>query len=115
MTEQRLLRYNRSARAWLSLAVAAGFLAALCVVAQAWLLSVVVHRIFILRQALNDVLPFLFALLPLAVLRALIVWSGDVLAQRSASQLKGSLRQDLTRHLFALGPAYTHGERSGEL
>lgn len=115
MTEQRLLRYNRSARAWLSGAVAAGFLAALCVVAQAWLLSVVVQRIFILRQALNDVLPFLFALLPLAVLRALIVWSGDVLAQRSASQLKGSLRQDLTRHLFTLGPAYTHGERSGEL
>ncbi len=115
MIEKRLLRYNHAAQVWLSLAIAAGFLTALCVVAQAWLLSVIVQRVFILHQSLNDVWPFLFALLPLAVLRAVIVWSSDVLAQRSASGLKGSLRQDLTHHLFVLGPAYTRGERSGEL
>jgi len=43
------------------------------------------------------------------------VWSSEVLAQRSASRLKGSLREQLTQQLLALGPAYTHGERSGEL
>ncbi len=115
MIEKRLLRYNHAAQVWLSLAIAAGFLTALCVVAQAWLLSVIVQRVFILHQSLNDVWPFLLVLLPLAVLRAVIVWSSDVLAQRSASGLKGSLRQDLTHHLFVLGPAYTRGERSGEL
>ena len=38
-----------------------------------------------------------------------------MLAQRSASRLKGSLREQLTQQFFALGPAYTHSERSGEL
>ena len=38
-----------------------------------------------------------------------------MLAQRSASQLKGSLRQKLTQQIFALGPAYTQSESSGEL
>ena len=115
MTDKRLLRTNRSARILLYLAVAAGFLAAVCVAGQAWFLSVVVNRVFILRETLTDVVPFLLILLVLAVLRALIVWSSEVLAQRSASCLKGSLREQLTQQLFTLGPAYTHGERSGEL
>jgi ATP-binding cassette, subfamily C, bacterial CydD len=115
MTEKRLLRFNRSARVFLYLTVAAGFGAALCVVAQAWLLSVIVNRVFILRQTLTDVLSLLLIMLLLAFLRALIVWSGDVLAQRSASRLKSSLRESLTQQLFNLGPAYTRGERSGEL
>ncbi len=115
MAEKRLLRYNRSARILLYLAVAAGFLAAVCVVAQAWFLSVVVNRVFILRQTLNAVLPLLLAMLGLAFLRALIVWSSAVLVQRAASCLKGNLRADLTQQLLALGPAYVQGERSGEL
>jgi ATP-binding cassette subfamily C protein CydD len=40
---------------------------------------------------------------------------GDVLAQRAASELKGRLRADLVDHLLALGPAFTQGERSGDL
>jgi len=54
-------------------------------------------------------------LLMLAFLRASIVWSSDVLVQRAASRLKGSLRADLTHQLLVLGPLYTQGERSGEL
>ena len=54
-------------------------------------------------------------MLLLALVRATFVWSSDVLAQRSASRLKGSLRADLTQRLFTLGPAFTRGERSGEL
>jgi ATP-binding cassette, subfamily C, bacterial CydD len=113
--EKRLFQYNRPARRFLFGAVTAGFLAAVCLVAQAVLLSEVVDRIFRQHQALSDVLLVLAALLALVLLRAAIVWSSDVLAQRSASQLKGSLRTEVTRHIFKLGPAYTQGERSGEL
>lgn len=67
------------------------------------------------RQALSDVMHLLALLLALAFLRAAVIWSGDVLAQRSASHLKSSLRERLTRHIFDLGPAYTTGESSGEL
>ena len=93
----------------------AGFLAVVCVVAQAYVLSDVVDRVFQRRQTLNEVMTLLAILLIVALLRAAILWSADVLAQRSASRLKGSLREQLTRHFFSLGPAYTHRERSGEL
>jgi ATP-binding cassette, subfamily C, bacterial CydD len=115
MTEKRLLRYNRSTRAFLYLAVGAGFLAAVCVVAQACLLSETVDRVFQKGQTLQAVLPLLAILLGLAFARAIIVWSEDILAQRAASHLKDNLRADLTQQIIALGPAYTRTERSGEL
>ena len=114
-TQRRILNYNRTAHILLYGAIAAGFGAAAIVVAQACLLSAVVNRVFILRQTLSDVLPLLSIMLLLALVRAAMVWSGDVLAQRSANHLKGSLRADLTQRLFILGPAFTRGERSGEL
>jgi ATP-binding cassette subfamily C protein CydD len=113
--EKRILQSNRAARTLLHLSVAAGFCAAACVVAQAYVLSDVVNRIFIRQQAFTDVIPFLVVFLALALLRAAIIWSGDVLAQRSASRLKSDLREKLTQRLSILGPAYTQSERSGEL
>ncbi len=86
-----------------------------CVVAQAYVLSDIVDRVFQKKQTLNDVTSLLAVLLALACIRAATIWSGDVLAQRSASHLKGSLREKLVQHLFILGPAYTQSERSGEL
>ena len=114
-TEKRLLQYHRAARLLLYAGVAAGFFAAVCVVAQAYVLSDVVDRVFQKKQALADVTASLGVLLMLAFLRAFIIWLSDVLAQRSASALKGDLRQKLTQQIFALGPAYTQGESSGEL
>ena len=113
--EKRLFQTNRPARITLALAVAAGFCAAACIVAQAYALSQVVDRIFLKSQSLNDVISWLAALFALVIARAALIWSGDVLAQSSACHLKGSLRQVLTQRLLALGPAYTQRERSGEL
>jgi len=84
-------------------------------VAQAYLLSDIVDRVFLKRQGLNEVAPLLGVLLALALIRAVLIWSNDVLAQRAASRLKGSLRESLTRAFFKLGPAYTQSQRSGEL
>jgi ATP-binding cassette subfamily C protein CydD len=114
-TEKRLLHHNRSARRWLVIAIAAGFLATVYVVAQAVVLSDVVARVFQQQQTLADVMPLVGLLLVLALLRALTMGCGDVLAQRSASRLKGSLREQLTQHVLTLGPAFTHRESSGEL
>jgi len=113
--EKRVLLFNRSARNFLVFSIAAGFLATMCVVAQAVVLSDIVDRIFLKHQTFKDVIPGLAVLLSLALLRAMLIWSGDVLAQRSASHLKGSLRATMTGHIFSLGPAYTQSERTGEL
>ena len=99
----------------LFLAVGIGFFAGALFVVQAILLSGVVNRVFRLNQTLGDVLPLLGLMLALLVLRSGLIWAQEVLAQRSASRIKGSLRQRLTAHLYALGPTFTRSERSGDL
>ncbi len=111
----RLFIDNRRARTLLYLAVMAGFGAGALFIAQAILLSGVVNRVFRLGQSLADVLPLLGLMGALLLLRAGLIWAQEVLAQRSASRVKGGLRSRFTARLYALGPAYTRGERSGDL
>jgi thiol reductant ABC exporter CydD subunit len=113
--EKRVLQNNRSARTLFYLTVSIRFLAAALLVAEILLLSEVVNGVFLQQQRLDEVLALLGAILALILVRTGAIWCGDVLAQRAASRVKGSLHQDLTGHLFALGPAYTRTERSGEL
>ena len=49
------------------------------------------------------------------MVRGILLWAGDVTANRVATRVKTDLRERLTAHLLALGPAYTRGERTGEL
>ena len=113
--EKRLLKLNRPALTLLYLAVGAGFFAGALFVVQAILLSGVVNRVFRLSQTLSQVLPLLGLMLGLLVIRSGLIWAQEVLAQRSASRIKGRLRQQLIAQFYALGPAYTRSERSGEL
>jgi ATP-binding cassette subfamily C protein CydD len=43
------------------------------------------------------------------------MWAGEVTANRVAGQVKHDLRERFFAHILELGPAYTRGERSGEL
>ena len=111
----RLLSASPTARRLLILAVAAGFTAGALLVIQIVLLSSTVHRVFVLDQTLADVLPLLGAMVALLLLRAGLIWAQEVFAQSAASRVKHSLRGQLLARLYALGPAYTRRERSGEL
>ena len=111
----RLISSSRSAQGLLIAAVIAGFIAGALFVAQAILLSGVVNRVFRLGQTLDDVLPLLGLLLGLALLRAGLIWAEEVLAQGAASRVKAGLRSQLLARVYALGPAFTRSERSGEL
>ena len=113
--EKRLLADHPTARRWLYASVAAAFLAAVCVVAFAWVLSEAVAQVFQQGQDLANVAPLLAGLVALAFARAGLLWADSVFGQHAASQLKQALRNQLNRRLFALGPNYTQGERSGEL
>jgi ATP-binding cassette subfamily C protein CydD len=113
--DRRLLLAARHERVPLSLAVASAWLAGLLLVAQAWLLSQVVARVFLGGQTLGDVAVLLVAQLVVAAGRSGLVWSSQVAAQRVAGGVKSDLRARLVNYLFRLGPAYTRAERSGEL
>lgn len=111
----RLLGQAPGARARLAWAVGCGFLAAVLVVGQAYLTSVAVADVFLAGGTLASVGPPLVVIALLALFRAPLLLASDVLAQGAAGRIKARLRADLTAHLFALGPAYTSRERSGEL
>ena len=113
--EARLLARAQGARMLLALGIACGFVAAVAVVAAAYLTSVVVADVYLRGGTLSTVAIPLATVALLAVVRAPLLVSGDLLAQRAAGRLTARSREDLTAHLFALGPAWTSRERTGEL
>jgi ATP-binding cassette subfamily C protein CydD len=115
MIDQKLIRQARPAGFNLILTMLLGSLAGIIVVGQAFYLSRTINRVFLEGASLADVRPWLAGLFLFGLARAGLVWSSQVTAQRTAGQVKDNLRNMLTDHLLALGPAYTRPERSGEL
>lgn len=113
--DKRLLQPAQSARPALILTIALGTIAGVVMVGQAFYLSRIINRVFLAGDSLAGIQTYLLLLLGFSLLRAGLTWSSQVTAQRAASRVKIELRQRLTAHLLALGPAYTQGERSGEL
>jgi len=97
------------------LTVGLGWLAGVVLVIQAWFLSQVINGVFLEGSTLAQVRSLLLILLLLSLARAMLSWGSEVSANRVANQVKTDLRGRLSGHLLALGPAYAHGERSGEL
>ena len=92
-----------------------GLVAGVLVVLQARWLSRVVSLVFLDRQGLGGVTTWLIWLLGLIFVRAGLVWGSEAAASEMALRVKNALRQRVFDHLQALGPAYSRGERSGEL
>jgi thiol reductant ABC exporter CydD subunit len=113
--DRRLLRWAQAARVSLALTIGLGAGGGVVIVAQAYLLSLVVSRVFFDGSTLDDVMPLLVIFLLLSLVRAGLTWGAEVAAGRVASQVKHDLRARLAAHLLALGPAYARVERSGEL
>ncbi|MGD8475234.1 MAG: thiol reductant ABC exporter subunit CydD [Anaerolineae bacterium] len=113
--DRRLLRRAQTAEGPLALAIALGAGGGAMVVVQAYLLSLVVSQVFLDGREFGDVLYLLVGFLALSIARAGMVWGAELAADRVASRVKHDLRARLMAHLMALGPAYTRGERSGEL
>ncbi len=113
--DRRLLNLLRGERPWLALTVALGVLSGVLLVLQARVLSRAIASVFLAGRTLADVTPLLLALAALALWRAAFTWLGALAADTLAGRVKQRLRLALYSHLLALGPAYTSGERSGEL
>lgn len=95
--------------------VALGLLAAALWLVLACLISAVVDRVYLGGQTLEHVGGLLALMVGLLLARVALMWGQELAAQRSANQVKGRLREELTAKLHALGPVFTRGERTGEL
>ena len=112
---RRLIRLTRSSRLMLSIGIGCGVLAGLCSLAQAYALSATVDGVFLGEQRLINVWPWLRLLLGVIAARGVLLWLQEVAANDVAVRIKHDLRQRLFAHLLNLGPAFSRGERSGEL
>ncbi len=92
-----------------------GTLGALATIAQIALLSEIINAVFLSRKGLAQVLLPLALLMGALVLRASLLWGREVTAQQAAIRLKASLRERVFARLLQLGPAWSSGERTGEL
>ncbi|MGO8947505.1 MAG: thiol reductant ABC exporter subunit CydD [Ktedonobacterales bacterium] len=113
--DRRVLRLDNQAGTLLYLAVILAVLASGLLIVTLWLLSQTISKVFLGHQHLAHLLPFLGAMLVLVTLRASLIWNSEFVSQHASSRIKATLRDRLSEKLFALGPAQTHRERSGEL
>lgn len=113
--DRRLLGAARLAHLSLAATVGAGVAAGLLMFAQARLLSRIVDGVFLGGQGLAEVEARLLLLLGVSIARAAATWAQTASAAHAAARIKESLRRRVYEHVNALGPAYTAGERSGEL
>jgi ATP-binding cassette subfamily C protein CydD len=112
---KKIFLLNKPSRAILALTIALGALGATVTIAQMTLLSRIVSNVFLAHEELAQVLVLLGLLLCAIVARAVLLWGREVTAQRAAIRLKATLRERVFAQLLRLGPAYSKGERTGEL
>lgn len=111
----KLLAYIKPVRGILAFTVVLGLLGAIATIAQMSLLSTIVNAVFLLHRDLAQMLLPLALLMGALLIRASLLWWREVTAQRAAIRLKASLRERVFAHLLQLGPAFSKGQRTGEL
>jgi ATP-binding cassette subfamily C protein CydD len=113
--DKRLLALIAPVRRLLILSTALSFLAGILLILQAFALSHTINRAFLEDASLADVRTWLLALLGIIAARAVTLGLAEITAQRFTGRIKTGLREHFFAHIVALGPAYTRGERTGEL
>ena len=113
MIDRRLWQAAKQNK-WLWLTILLSALGGLVIVAQAWLLSQSVDRVFLGGQTRAQVTAILLLLLAVILLRAALTWGREWAAQRVAIAIKLDLRDQLAASLLALGPLAAAQEQTGE-
>jgi ATP-binding cassette subfamily C protein CydCD len=82
---------------------------------QSWNLASVVDGVFLKKLSLEQVSSWLIFILLAISGRAFLTWVNEVAANAVAVRIKTDLRERLFAHILKLGPAYSRGQRTGEL
>ncbi|KLU65235.1 ATP-binding/permease protein CydD [Desulfosporosinus acididurans] len=115
MFDKRLINEGRQVKGYLILTVGLSVGISLLAVAQAWYFSQIVAKVFLAKAPFKAVDHALGLILAIVVVKALFQWSSEVCAHEAALRVKSDLRQRLLQKIFALGPFYVRGEKSGEV
>jgi ATP-binding cassette subfamily C protein CydCD len=113
--DPRLLRYARSTRGFIVLAVVLGVFTAVLVIAQARLLSDVIVKVTSGGETWDQVRTGVYLVGLVFALRAAISWLSEVAAVRASARAKAELREATLDHILALGPASDAAKDPGAL
>lgn len=113
--DPRLLRYIRSTRGFLVLAVVLGVVVALLVIVQARLLSTAIVDVAQGRETLASVSGVIIALAAIFLARAIVSWIGEAAAYRTSARAKAELREEALAHVLRLGPLGPAGRDPGAI
>ncbi|MEI7847146.1 MAG: thiol reductant ABC exporter subunit CydD [Chloroflexota bacterium] len=115
MFSRRLIAFARSSGLALTLTILLGWVGGLLTILQAWYLASIVNDVF-LKNISRSLLGLpLGLLLAIVAAKAISIWGAELSANTVAQRVKTDLRERMLKHLTALGPAFTQGERTGEL
>jgi len=110
-----LRRQTRSARKWLLISIALGLTGGLLIMAQAWLISRIVHSAFMEGFEPVRLGPLLAVLCAVVVLKAATAWGREIAGFQAGAAVRGQVRRDLAAHLIAVGPVGISPLPSGRL
>src|SRR5450755_582373 len=113
--DPRLLRYARATRSFLVVSIVLGTLAAVLIVARAWLLADVIAGAFVGGKGLAQLWLPLVALLLVVLARATVAWAAEVAASRACARAKSQLRAALLERVALLGADSSRVQRTGAL
>lgn len=111
---QQLQQWRTYCGFWLKAAVTLGLSSGVFLIAQAWLLANIINAVVFQHAALSAVMPSLWGLLLVFVLRAGLAWAAEQAAFHAAVQVKLAIRAQLYAKIQQLGAAWLSGERTGE-
>ncbi|WP_227487835.1 thiol reductant ABC exporter subunit CydD [Acidithiobacillus sp. HP-11] len=109
------MQEGRRTRGALYFGIGLGLAAGLLIILQAFILAHIINGVSFQGLSLAAVMPLLWALLGLFVLRAALSWAGELVAFRASARIKTYLREQLLKHLLQLGPVAIAGERSADI
>jgi thiol reductant ABC exporter CydD subunit len=113
--DPRLLKYARSTRGFLIVAVLIGLATAALVIWQASLLSGVIVDVTSRGATWSDVSSAVLILLGIFATRALLAWAAEAAAVRSSARAKRELREAAINQAIALGPLGPAGRDPGDI
>jgi ATP-binding cassette subfamily C protein CydD len=105
----------RPVRGLLRGTVALGSLDGLLLIAQAWVLAVILDAAAIDRRPLDTLLGWIVLLVALFLARALVNRQAGRLAFEAGAEVRRSLREAVFERIESLGPAWSRRQRSGAI
>ena len=100
---------------WTGIGVGLEFVNGLLMIVQAWLLARSIDAVAFKDATIEAVSPWLWMILALIGLRAVLGWLAEQASFRAAIRVKLAVRDQLVRHLQAMGPIRLGQQRTGEL